>query len=425
MKKQFIQVSLLALAIAVLGFTACKKNTSTTPTFPKLQPVGEVSGTWTQNSIVTINKDVVVPAGKSLTIEAGTHIIFSGDSLGTASAPEFQVRGNLYVKGTKDNPVVFTVPDASQTLENRYKGLWGGIQCASTSGEVSMDYATLAYAGAPAGANSVFVELGEPEGDPRFALFYANVNGKIAIFNSTVENTADDGIRVKGGKMLLCNNTFAFIGGTGGEAMNIKTGVLGVMAFNLTYSSATNGPKWSNSGDLTPQTNCDAYNNTTVNSGWRRNKPGRGGSVNIEKAARGTAYNNLIVNCKYGVRVVGGSSVADTANLITDYSWYYGNDTLITHEFYPDNGLLTPNDCPHDVAGAVGANDPQFVGYDVSTGRNVDLNLSTLDFHLKSGSPALTGAFTGFTPVISSLNIGGTNFTAPAPAGYFGAFGKK
>ena len=424
MKKQLIKVSLIAFAFALLGLTACKKS-STTPEFPELQPVGEVSGTWTENSIVTINQDVVVPEGKSLTIEAGAHITFSGDSLGTATAPEFQVRGNLYVKGTKDNPVVFTVPDASQTLDNRYKGLWGGIQCANTSGEVSISYATLEYAGAPAGANSVFVEQGESEGDPRYALLYGNVDGKIAIFHTTVENTADDAIRVKGGKMLFCNNTFAFIGGTGGEAMNIKSGVLGVMAFNLIYSGSTNGPKWSNSGDLTPQTNCDVYNNTTVNCGWRRNKTGRGGSLNVEKAARGTAYNNLMVNCKYGVRVVGGSKAADTANLITDYSWYYGNDTLITHQFYPNNGILTSPKCPHDVYGDVGANDPQFEGYDVLTGKNVDLDLSTLDFHLKSGSPALTGAFTGFSPVISSLNIGGTNFTAPAPADYFGAFGTK
>ena len=425
MKKQFIQVSLIAFAVVVLGLTACKKDNTTTPTFPKLQPVGEVSGTWTQNSIVTINKDVVVPEGKSLTIEAGTHITFSGDSLGTATAPEFQVRGNLYVKGTKDNPVVFTVPDTSQTLANRYRGLWGGIQCANTSGEVSINYATLEYAGAPAGANSIFVEQGESEGDPRYALLYGNVDGKIAVFHSTVVNTADDAIRVKGGKMLLCNNTFAFIGGTGGEAMNIKSGVLGVMAFNLVYSGSTNGPKWSNSGDLTPQTNCDAYNNTMVNCGWRRNKTGRGGSLNIEKAARGTAYNNLIVNCKYGVRVVGGSKAADTANLITDYSWYYGNDTLVTNQFYPDNGILTSNNCPHDVFGDVDANNPQFAGYDVSTGINVDLDLNTLDFHLKSSSPALTGAYTGFTPVISSLNIGGTNFTTPVPATYFGAFGTK
>ena len=425
MKKQLIQLSLVLISIAMLGLTACQKSSSSTPTFPKLQPVGQVSGTWTENSVVTINKDIVVPKGKSLTIDAGTHIIFSGDSLGTAAAPELQVRGNLYVKGTKDNPVVFTIPAAQRTVANRYKGMWGGIQCAHTSDEVSINYATIEYAGAPAGPNSVFVEQGQTQGDPRFALLYGNTSGKIAVYNSLIQNTTDDAVRVTGGKMSLCNNTFAYIGETGGEAMNIKSGVLGDMAFNIIYSSSTNGPKWSNEGDLSPQTDCDAYNNTMVNCGWRRNKSGRGGSVNIEKGGRGKSYNNLIVNCKYGVRVVGGSSIADTANFVNDYNWYFGNEQMIVDEFYPDNGILTHADSPNDVIGAVNENNPQFVGYDVSTGKMQDMALNTLDFHLKSTSPALTGAYTNFTPRIGSLTIGDTTFTTPMPAAYFGALGTR
>ena len=424
MRKRISQINLVLLLVALLGFAACKKK-NVTPTFPKLQPVGEVSGTWTKNSVVTINKDVVIPVGKSLTIEDGVQVIFSGDSLGTAAAPEIQVRGNLYVKGTKSNPVLFSVPEGQRTLANRYKGLWGGIQCATTSNEVSIQYATIEYAGAPAGANSIFVEQGQTQGDPRFALLYGNTGGKIAIYHSLFQDITDDAVRVTGGKMSLIYNTFAFIGETGGEAMNIKSGVLGDMAYNLIYSSSTNGPKWSNSGGLSPQTDCDAYNNTIVNSGWRRNKSGRGGSVNIEKGARGKSYNNLIVNCKYGVRVVGGGSVADTANFVNDYNWYFGNEQMIIDEFYPDNGILSHKSSPHDVIGKVDQNNPQFVGYDVSTDKMDDLDLKTLDFHLKAGSPALTGAFTGFTPRIGTLTIGGTTFTTPLPAGYYGAFGAK
>ncbi len=424
MKKQFIHVNLMVLLTIVIGLASCQKK-STTPTFAKLQPVGTVSGTWTKNSVVTINKNVVVPQGKSLTIEEGVHVIFSGDSLGTAAAPELQVRGSLYVKGTKSNPVLFSVPENKKILANRYKGLWGGIQCANTSSEVAIDYATIEYAGAPAGANSVFVEQGQTQGDPRFALLFGNTSGKIAVYHSLIQNVTDDAIRVTGGKMSMCYNTFAFIGETGGEAMNIKSGVIGDMAFNVVYSSSTNGPKWSNEGGLSPQTDCNAYNNTMVNCGWRRNKSGRGGSVNIEKGARGKSYNNLIVNCKYGVRVVGGSSVADTANFVNDYNWYFGNEKIMVDEFYPSNGILSHSGCPHDVIGSINANDPMFVGYNVATGKMVDLDLKTLDFHLKTNSPALSGAYTSFSPRVTSLTIGGKTFTTPKPASYFGALGVK
>ncbi|MFX5760806.1 hypothetical protein ABTE44_18935, partial [Acinetobacter baumannii] len=79
---------------------------------------------------------------------------------------------------------------------------------------------------------------------------------------------------------------------------------------------ATNGPKMSNINVLPgyPATNVNSYNNTIVNCGYRRAAAGRGGSINFEQGAGGLAYNNLIVNCKFGLRVV-QNPIADTANL--------------------------------------------------------------------------------------------------------------
>ncbi len=429
MIKQLLNRFNVFLFVAALaGLASCSEDDEIT--FKELTPAGEITETvWSANTTVYIESDVVVPAGSSLTIEAGTQVIFKGDNLGTADAPEFQVRGNLYVLGTESNPVVFSVETAQKTEENQYIGLWGGIQCASTCEELALVYAEISYTGAPAGANSIFVEQGEDEGDPRFGVTFANPEGKYVCTHSTFMNTADDATRVLagGGQCLFTYNTFAFCGGVGGEAINIKSGTKGDMAFNVFYSVATNGTKWSNSGDLSPQTECNSYNNTFVNCGWRRNKEGRGGSVNIEKSARGASYNQLIVNCKYGVRVVGGEDAADSANVIADYSYYYGNEQQIVDEFIPSNGILPylNNTLANDVQGAVGENDPMFADFDVTLSKSADVALASIDLHLQSGSAALTGAYTDFSPVVSSLTVGGVTYSAPAPAEYFGAFGTK
>jgi len=427
MKKKSISKLMIALIAISMSFVACQKDEEIIK-FPTLNPAGEITETvWEANSTVYIESDVVVPEGKSLTIKEGVKVIFKGSNIGTDQAPEFQVRGNLYIQGTEASPVQFTVEDDQKTEANRYLGLWGGIQCAATCSELAIDHAVIEYAGAPAGPNSIFVEQGEDEGDPRYAIFFGNLNGKYVLHNSVISNTADDATRSIGGQLSIVGNTFSFVGATGGEAINIKSGVKGDMAYNLFYACATNGTKWSNSGDRIPQTECNSYNNTFVNCGWRRNKEGRGASVNIEREGRGSSYNQLIVNCKYGVRVVGGESAADTANTYSDYSYYFGNEQIMVDEFYPTHGILpyAQNTCAHDVAGNLNDNDPMFAAYDVSTSKSADLALSTLDFHLKSNSPAISDAKTDFNPIISSLTLGGVTYTTPSPSAYFGAFGSN
>ena len=422
------KITLLGLSLALLAttFTSCKKDEEEAgPQFLELTAAGPVSGKWEGNSIVTITEDVVIPEGESLTIEAGAQVIFAGDNLGTAEAPEFQVRGNLYILGQEGNMVTFSVEEANQTEANRFMGLWGGIQCAATCGELAINYAKIEYAGAPAGPNSIFVEQGEDEGDPRYAIIYGNLTGKVAIHNSIIQNNTDDAFRSLGGQLSVVGNTFAYVGETGGEALNIKSGVEGDMAYNLFYNCATNGTKWSNSGERSPQTNCTSYNNTFVNCGWRRNKEGRGASVNIEKGARGHSYNQLVVNCKYGVRVVGGDDEADLPNTSVDYAFYFGNEQIMIDEFYPTHGIFTPSDSPNDVYGAINENDPKFADYNVATGKLENLDYADYDFHLASNSPALTGAKTNFSPKNGALVIGGVTYANPSPSAHFGAFGSN
>lgn len=409
--------NLIFVLIAALGFVACDDEV----TFATITPGEEVSGVWEANATVYITSDVEIPEGQTLIVEEGVNVIFQGEDLGTVNAPEIGVRGQLIVKGTDSKPVVFTVEEANQTVANRYLGMWGGIQCAATCEGLVLENTIVEYAGAPAGPNSIFVEQGEDEEDPRYAILYGNMDGKMVIHNSEIRYTSDDACRVLGGQISVANNLVAYNGETGGEAFNIKSGVTGDFCFNVFYASATNGTKWSNSGDREVQTNIQSYNNTFVACGWRRNKEGRGGSVNIEKGARGNAYNNLIVNCKYGVRLVGGEDAADTLNCNIDNSFYYGNEAIMKDEFYPSHGILFNTDCACDVLDQ----DPMFEAYDVATSKSADLAIADVDFHLKSASPALTGGKTGFSPIVSSLTINGTTYTTPSPKAYFGALGTK
>jgi hypothetical protein len=137
-------------------------------------------------------------------------------------------------------------------------------------------------------------------------------------------------------------NTFEKCGYTGGEAMNSKAGTIGDFAYNLCIGMATNGPKVSNINVAVgkPSSNVRIYNNTMINCGYRRSAAGRGGSINFEEGAGGMAYNNLIVNCKFGLRVV-NSPIADTANLKYGYNFYYADSISVASQFIPSKSVST------------------------------------------------------------------------------------
>ena len=65
------------------------------------------------------------------------------------------------------------------------------------------------------------------------------------IEDSWFTNGQDDLIRLEGGcKITILRNTILCSGSTDGEAINIKTGVTGTVAYNVIYSQAGTGVKW-------------------------------------------------------------------------------------------------------------------------------------------------------------------------------------
>jgi hypothetical protein len=128
------------------------------------------------------------------------------------------------------------------------------------------------------------------------------------------------------------------------------------------------------------------YNNTMVDCGYRRAAAGRGGSLNFEEGSKGVAYNNLMVNCKFGLRIVGSANysgntlvIADTTNIKYGYNYNYADSASVANQFYPVPFLTKPQstDIPaptylpakymlgqvYDGSSLVGKNSPQFVNF--------------------------------------------------------------
>lgn len=457
MKSNWFTSTLLFVAIMLV--VSCSKDSPAPANPGGTNPppaTGGISGDLSAISLEAgktykVTGDLNVPEGKSVTIPAGVKFEFELGSRNEAWV--INVNGSLYVGGTATNRVVFTGSQEALSSPRNvgYGGLWGGIHAGRKAGDLVIEYADILHAGGVARAGTIMTT---PEsggsgrltaGDLSYAIYYCRPDGErqdgvFILLHSHIAYTGDDAIRTNGGKTLMAYNKFQVIGQTGGEAVNIKAGGSGDYAFNLFYNLATNGLKSADTQNGTKGSlETNFYNNTLVNSGYRRVDAGRGGSLNYESDAYGKAYNNLIVNCRYGLRLNAGEAEPRKAAMQFGYNWHYGQVTEVTSNFYPTNasdpsiGLIgTELPIPaSDVLGGPGTNDPQFVNFNVSAftwaGRsNKNAMPEGADFRLKATSPARSGAKTDFQPkhaTYSTLN--GKTFQAPAPAAHFGAFGAQ
>lgn len=459
--------TLFLLAGGLMFATSCSKNTpapqgsnggGTETTQDGIS--GDLSAiTLTQGTTYKVIGDLTVPEGKSVTVPAGVTFEFQQGSRGEAWY--LDVHGSLYVNGTETNRVKF-VPSAAllASLKNTGIGqLWGGIVGTVTTGDIVIQYADILHAGGAVRTGNAYAgaatnaELGE--GDFGYPLFFIRQmdkrqDGIFVLRYSKVAFCPDDAIRINGGKTLFEHNVFEVTGATGGDAVNIKAGAYGDFAFNMFYNLATNGLKAADTGPgVRGKLEANFYNNTIVSSGFRRSEAGRGAGLNYESASYGKCYNNLMVNTRFGLRLVSGETAPDVTKLQYGYNWYYGSVQSIVDQFYPNFGTSkgmigddarTPKPTT-DKVGAVKENSPQFENYDPSTfvfsgnttigndplRNNITPMAADADFHLKAGSPALTGAKTDFTPVNNEYKTldGKLTFTAPQPAVHFGAYGTK
>lgn len=440
-----------ALAAVLLGgccLSACSDDDEVSVKQETTETELIVSGVWKSGEVVHLDRHLVIPEGQSLTIEPGVTVIVSEKGVGVNHVPvEIAVKGNLYVLGTAERPVTFTVDPALRTSENTFKGLWGGIVAYESCQEMALDHAVIEYTGAQVieGSPAAIAGIYTAGDDMYPQVTTNNISGRYALTNSIIRNGASDGIYMMGGNGIITNNTFIANGYTGGEAVNMKAGVKADIAGNLMLSPNTNGLKLSSSGqsETRGQLLANAYNNTILNAGWRRDGE-KGGCIYVEKNALVNVVNNLMVNCKFRAMTPkytdpNKSDGGYDDKSVIDYNFYasgsqttpiVGDATVgnPAEGYAQDNKNYSPNVDTHSLISSPDKLlDPAFVAFPINSTALTAFALDgSWDFHLAAGSPALQGAAGSLAPYFANgLTIGSRTYTSPAVQPYFGAFGTK
>jgi hypothetical protein len=451
MKQKFTYL----IAILVTGLISCTKSDETkdlwqavivpaSPISESAPLTGALKGTMLSGKTYTVSGDIFVNAGDTLIIQPGVTVNFTG----TAGVPVgLGVKGTLLSLGTKEAPIYLTYPGVTRTdqfganpdTDPALKGKWTGVIGATTCPLIVIKWTHIDFGGATiSSAMKSFTGGSSP-----YPVYFANPDVSFILEDSWIYGSVDDPFRINGGKIHVMRNTFEKCGYTGGEAMNSKAGTIGDFAYNLCVGMATNGPKVSNINVAVgkPGSNVRIFNNTIINCGFRRSAAGRGGSINFEEGAGGMAYNNLIVNCKFGLRIV-NNPIADTANIRYGYNYYYADSLSVANQFIPSLAVSTAiskaqeTDIPKPStylpagwligqayvanAAVVGTNNPQFINAPVPLPAGLMLRdiavVGTSNYALKPNSPCIGAGYTGFTPradVIQDLRLGATEITPP------------
>ncbi|MFN6945183.1 MAG: hypothetical protein ACK4ND_09565 [Cytophagaceae bacterium] len=387
---------------------------------------GKMHGVMKSGKTYKLVGDLYIEKDREILMESGVRLESTAGGVEANESYSIFVYGSFVSLGTEANPNWITTTSEKRTKENFLKGYVGTIEARETAKELIFKWTHLEYLGGPSGPGSALYD----EGETMKGIRTLTEDVKLIVEDSWFFGSTDDAIRPDGGKISILRNTFEAVGGVEGEGVNVKGGTVGSIAYNVFIGGATNGPKTANSGGKPTQANVDIYNNTILTSGFRRVAAGRGGSINIESGARGKIYNNLIVNCRFGTRVVSGT---DYANTFIDYNWYFGNGTyegiVFADEFYPTAGVI-PEEYPFPANDFTSNEDPMFVSYNVNQFSDTDYTMAdqlsimpynmnmvgTQNLRLATGSPCINAGYTGFTPVnvISQTGVRGANVTPPS-----------
>src|SRR6201996_3344455 len=387
--------------------------------------------------LCSLYADATINSGDTLVVQSGVKVLLVGPTSGTGAigtqdhAPGIVVNGTFLCLGTKSQPNLFSVADASlksdpskdpqdPTTDPAFKGYWGGIQGGTGSGDIIIKWTRFEYMGGLAPLSSP-----SRPGQQRYGVFVQNPAANFVLEDCWLYGSANDCIRPAGCKYEIFRNTFEKVGVTAGECVNVKSGSVGDIGYNLVVGGTGNAFKSANAGGLSPQASMICYNNTVITTGYRQAKAGEGGSIDFEQDGRGLAYNNILVDCAYGLGIRGGGGstpIADTANTRYGYTYNYGDDTVFTHQFLPV-GFITVQQ-PTDINGGdsttPGANNPLFVSYPLPAAKGTNFSdadyVGSYNFHLMSNSPAIGKGYTGFAAaavVKVDPTFGATEITAP------------
>ncbi len=411
--------SIYALLVAAMSFAACGDETTNvddgiqdsvkTVDANMTEISGYLRGTLTSGKTYTMVGDVIIPANEILRVEPGVTVIAQGD--GSGVGPEFTVNGTFAAIGSKTQPILFTVPEADRKIENIFAGLWNGFQSTPTTKALVLKWCKVEFVGGQGGAAS------PRAGKSTYGFSSLAPETEIIVEDCHFRGSVDDMFRPNSGKINIVRNVFEFSGETGGDGLNIKGGTVGNMAFNVFIGGATNAYKVSNEGSSTVQTNVNVYNNIALNCGYRRSGNTRGTNINYEVGARGYAFNNIVANCKRGMRAL---EDADLQNVKFDNNLYYGAYEEMIAEKIPTDAIASTQAVlgPNNIMGNASENDPmwenvnlkEFSWDDLMAGSNQKQGINekgTKNFRLKSGSPCIGKGTTQWGPVQVQWTVSG------------------
>jgi hypothetical protein len=449
---------LMAMALVVGLLPSCKKKnnqttTASTPPFQIGQPItpgnlakGSYKGTMTTGNTYNLQGDFTVNIGDTVFLQPGVTVC-------VGAGVTIIVKGTLISMGTQSQQNWFTACGVkavdqvgnSVLTDPAYQGSWTGINCDTSCKLLDLQWTHVCYCGATFSTTEPFV--GGTSGSTSFGILFQNPNGDIILTDSWIYGTVDDAARISNGRLYVARNTLEKMGYLGGDGINMKHGCQGDVAYNLCVGNATNSTKASDKGSGTMcQCNVNMYNNTYVDGGYRQaSYLSRGSDIDYEQGARGWCYNNLIVNCRNGIRIGDGQNgipMPDTTNTITLDNYIYADSIQEVDQFFPvqagtwtrPNTYLIPtlaslnvptpfyhppyDDSAYSAPGTVAtANNPMFVNFPLPenvTGYNlsaissletgVAVNGSNFNFHLSASSPAIGKGYTGFAPFVNILN---------------------
>ncbi len=430
--------SLLIMSVLVSAFISCKKSGVETKNISSGIPYvakglsdttsgGAVKGTMLQGKTYTIKRDLIVPKNDTLYLQSGVTVCISNNAC-------IIIQGVLISMGTKDSNNYFTVcslkknfsivPAVSDIAWNNGNGWWPGIQCDTSCTLCCIKWTHIEYTGAATAITEPFA--GSKPAATNKGILFQNHLGDLIVEDSWIYGTIDDPIRISDGRISIMRNTFEKCGYSSNDCANAKGGTYGDMAYNLFVGSATNGTKASSKGAGIGENECqiNMYNNTYVNGGFRTGAD-KGADIDFEQSAQGMAYNNLIVNCRVGLRVIGPTPNlaaipnADTSNLSYSNNYFYGDSVSIVDQIYPVGYITKPGAyiipvpattnyvynnasggaSSYDASGLAGRNNPLFVNFPLPEFQALyEINcVGNYNFRLQASSPAIGKGYTGFS----------------------------
>jgi hypothetical protein len=379
MKLKNIQLFVAGLLLSA-AFSACKKEltTFTTIKIPASSPIapgnisGFVKGTLLTGQTYAVTADITVKKGDTLAAQPGAIVIVKNNA-------QFTIQGVIQFLGSKDQPIFLD-------SDTKKPGSWGGFQC-DTAQAITIKWTHVDNTGGS-----------DASGSARGTLKVKSAIN-VDIEDSWFTNGQDDLMAISNGaKVTLLRNTISSSGSTDGEGINLKTGITGVVAYNVVFSQAGSGIKLETSSKIPfPQTEVDVYNNTLVSNGWRRGSAEPGRAVSVGVNAIGHIYNNIIVNCYHGIELFDDGDLVHTtygnnlfyATVDTYADLVDPNQKInIRDNFYPTSGLGKPQ--PTDlISKKIGDQNPLFVQFDGTVAAPNGF-ANTNNFRLLNGSPAFS-----------------------------------